>query len=199
MPSTQTKKLKKSSLALGKISALGADLIKDGMTIFTFCYSQTVLEIFKKAKTQKKDFQVICSETRPNLTGIIMAKELAKLNIPVTITVDVLALQNLRQSDLFLFGVDSLTSTKKIINKNGTTLMIKLAKMLQVPSFACTSLKKSANEKQAKMMLNKTRPSKEIWYKAPSKIMLRNPAYDLTELVDITGIICEKGILKTGN
>lgn len=183
--------LSKKNSPSDQIASRGAELIQDGMTIFTYCYSRTVLAVFKKAKQQGKNFTVICSETRPNFTGRIMAQKLAQLKIRVILTPDSSALQNLDQSDLFLFGADVITRKGKIINKSGTALMVFLAKSLGVPAYVCASLEKFGTTKQARILLAKKRPDKEMLDNPLRGVELNVPAYDEFSIENVDGLIID--------
>ncbi len=56
-----------------KIAEIGAKRILNSMTVFTHCHSSTVTDILKKAKQEGKNFEVICTETRPIFQGRITA------------------------------------------------------------------------------------------------------------------------------
>ena len=70
------------------IEDIGSKKIKEGSIIYTHCHSTSVMRILKKAKEQKKHFEVHLTETRPKLQGRISAKELLAKDIPVTMYVD---------------------------------------------------------------------------------------------------------------
>ncbi|KAF3521330.1 hypothetical protein F2Q69_00047020, partial [Brassica cretica] len=70
------------------IAVLSQDFIFDGCTILVHGFSRVVLEILKTAAQNKKLFRVLCTEGRPDKTGVLLAKELAKLDVPVKLLID---------------------------------------------------------------------------------------------------------------
>jgi len=179
--------LKKSHEATTK---KGATLIKNNMNIYTHCHSSTVIDILKHAKRKrKKNFVVYTSEVEPLLQGHLTAKDLAKAKIKVIISPDLAAEQSLKKCDLFLFGADAITK-KEVVNKIGTSTLVRLAKLHNVPRYTCTVANKFTN----KIKIEK-RPSHEVWDTKNKKIQVINPAFDKTKLKDLSGIISEHGIL----
>lgn len=174
-----------------KIIRYGAKLIKDDMNIYIHCHSSTVIDILKYAKKkQKKKFVVYTTEVEPLLQGRITAKDLAKANIKIIIAPDLAAEQSLKMCDLFLFGADAFSKTE-VANKIGTSTLVKLSKLHEVPRYSCgVSLKFTE-----KIRIEK-RPSQEVWDIHEKKINVINPAFDKTKLKMLSGIISEFGILS---
>lgn len=174
-----------------KIVKKGASLIKNDMNIYTHCHSSTVMDILKYAKkVKKKKFVVYTTEVEPLLQGHKTAYDLAKSKIPVIIAPDLAAEQSLKKCDLFLFGVDAFTKSK-IANKIGTSTLVKLAKLHKIPRYAC-----GVALKFTKKITIQPRSAKEVWDEREKNIQVLNPPFDKTSLKDVTGIICEFGILK---
>ncbi|KAM3255185.1 hypothetical protein ACQJBY_048527 [Aegilops geniculata] len=61
------------------IAMLSQDFISDGCTMLVHGYSRVVLEILKLAASNRKLFRVLCTEGRPDRTGLRMSNELAAL------------------------------------------------------------------------------------------------------------------------
>jgi len=167
----------------------GATLIKNDMNIYTHCHSSTVIDILKQAKKKKKKFVVYTTEVEPLLQGRQTAIDLAKAKIKVIITPDLAAEQSLKKCDIFLFGADAITK-KELANKIGTSTLVKLAKLHNIPRYSC-----GVALKFTKKIKIEKRPSKEVWNTTNEKIQVINPAFDKTKLKDITGIISEHGTL----
>lgn len=175
-----------------KITAdIGANLIKNGMNIFTHCHSTTVMEILKKAKQQGKKFVVYNLEVAPLYQGRKTAKELAKQGIKVVHFPDLAMDQAIKNCDLFLFGVDAFLD-KGVINKNGTSVIAKIAKEYDIPSYACGySLKYTTPDIKIEI-----RKGREVWDEREKNIVVINPAFELVNKEDITGVISELGVLN---
>jgi len=181
------KTIKKSHETIAK---KGSMLIKNDMNIYTHCHSSTVIDLLKYAnKKRKKHFVVYTSEVEPLLQGRTTANDLAKAKIKVIISPDLAAEQSLKKCDLFLFGADAFT--KNIVaNKIGTSTLTRLAKLHNIPRYACGVSTKFTN----KIRIEK-RPSQEVWDRRHNKIKVINPAFDKTKMKDLSGVISEFGIL----
>ena len=66
--------LKESKEKIIKIGANRVQKTKDGMTIMLHCHSSITTGILIQAKKQGKNFDVICTETRPRNQGRLTAK-----------------------------------------------------------------------------------------------------------------------------
>jgi translation initiation factor 2B subunit (eIF-2B alpha/beta/delta family) len=172
-----------------KTSEFGADLIKNGMNIFTHCHSTTVMEILKKAKKQGKKFVVYNLEVAPLYQGRKTAKELAKQGIKVIHFPDLAMDHAIKNCDLVLFGVDAFLD-KGVINKNGTSVIAKIAKEYDIPSYACGYSLKYTPDIRIEI-----RKGREVWDEREKNIVVINPAFELVNKENITGVISEFGIL----
>jgi len=179
-----------------KVVSNGSQLIKDGMTVFTHCHSSTVLDILKTAKSQGKKFQVFNTETRPNFQGRITAAELAKSKIPVKMFIDSAATSAIRESDLFLFGVDVITAEGNVVNKIGNKMFAEVAEKYDVPSYACSiAFKFDPETLNGKTPVLEERNPDEVWKERPKGVKISNIVFEIIEAKLITGIVSELGIL----
>ncbi len=179
-----------------KIRIMGSRLIKNNSIVFTHCHSSTVISILIEAKKQGKHFEVYNTETRPNFQGRKTAVELLKAGIPVTMFIDSAASTAIRRADLFLFGVDAIT-TRSIINKVGNKTMAEIAQRYDTPSYACSfSWKFDSKTAIGDMEKLEKRDEKEVWFEKPSKLKINNIVFDEIPLSLVTGIISELGVLE---
>jgi ribose 1,5-bisphosphate isomerase len=132
--------------------------------------------------------------------GYITATNLAKAGLNVTMIVDSAASRFLHDTDLFLTGADAILNDGSVVNKIGTAQISLAANKANVPHFVATSshcfdpLTYFGVPEQIE-----ERPAKEVWNKAPKKIQIRNPAFDITEAKLVKGIITEKGVFSADN
>lgn len=186
--------LKHFDYAQNKIAEIGSKLIKNKMTVFTHCHSNTVINILSYAKKQGKMFKVYCTETRPLFQGRITAKQLTKLKIPVTLFIDSAAKFALKKADIVFFGADAITSTK-IYNKIGSEMFAIIAKQYGVPLYIATdSWKFDAKAIYGEEEKIEIRATKEIWPNAPKGVKILNPAFEKIDPQLVTGIISELGL-----
>lgn len=178
-----------------KIAEYGARKIEDGMTVFTHCHASSVMAVLRKAREEGKKFQVRCTETRPLLQGRKTAKELTALKIPVTMFVDSGARIALKDSDVFLFGADAVTSEGKVINKIGTEMFAEIADKYDTDTYCCTnSWKYDPMTVFGVREPIERRHSKEVWDKAPKGVDVMNLAFERVQPDMITAIISELGV-----
>jgi ribose 1,5-bisphosphate isomerase len=178
------------------IAEIGAKRIRDNSVVFTHCHSSTVTHLLSKAKKDGKAFEVVCTETRPVFQGRITAKELLALGVKTTFIVDSAARSFMRNADLVIVGADAITSEGNVINKIGTSTIALLAHEARKPFYVVSELLKfdpaTACGDYEKI---EERSPDEVWKGAPEKLIVRNPAFDVTRRDFIHGVICEEGII----
>jgi len=178
------------------IAKIGAKRIRDNSVVFTHCHSSTVTHLLSKAKKDGKAFEVVCTETRPVFQGRITAKELLALDVKTTFIVDSAARSFMRNADLVIVGADAITSEGNVINKIGTSTIALLAHEARKPFYVVSELLKfdpataCGDYEQIE-----ERSQDEVWKGAPEKLLIRNPAFDVTRRDFIHGVICEEGII----
>lgn len=180
-----------------RTAEIGAKRIKDGSTVFTHCHSSTVTRLLSKAKSQGKNFQVICTETRPAFQGKLTAKELVDSGIETTFIVDSAARTFMKNVDIVVVGADGITSEGNVVNKIGTSGIAVLAHEARVPVYVVSELLKFDRETLGgECEKIEQRNPAEVWSDAPAKLFVRNPAFDVTSNRYISGIVCEEGIIS---
>ena len=180
-----------------EIATIGANRVRSGSVIFTHCHSSTVTYMLQKAQQQGKIFEVICTETRPVFQGRKTAKEMLDLGLKTTMIVDSASRHFMNQTDIVLVGSDAITSEGNVINKIGTSLIALAAHEARTPFYVVSELLKfdpaTIHGDYEKI---EERDSSEIWKNPPKKLIIRNPAFDVTRRNYIHGIICEEGIIS---
>jgi ribose 1,5-bisphosphate isomerase len=178
------------------IAEIGAKRIRDNMVVFTHCHSSTVTHLLGKAKKDGKTFEVVCTETRPVFQGRITAKEMLTLGVKTTFIVDSAARSFMRNADLVIVGADAITSEGNVVNKIGTGTIALLAHEARKPFYVVAELLKfdPATACGDYEQIEERSPD-EVWKGAPEKLVIRNPAFDVTRRDFIHGIICEEGII----
>ena len=178
------------------IAEIGSKRIRDNSVVFTHCHSSTVTHLLSKAKKGGKTFEVIVTETRPVFQGRITAKEMLELGVKTTFIVDSAARSFMRNADLVIVGADALTSEGNVINKIGTSMIALLAHEARNPFYVVSELLKfDPSTVCGDYEKIEERSPDEIWKNAPEKLIVRNPAFDVTRRDFIHGIICEEGVI----
>jgi ribose 1,5-bisphosphate isomerase len=180
-----------------KIAEIGARRIRNNSTILTHCHSSTVTYLLRKAKQDGKVFEVICTETRPAFQGKITAREMLDLDVKTTFIVDSATRFFMNQVDLVVVGADAITSEGNVINKIGTSMVALVAQEARTPFYVVSELLKfDPSTMYGDYEKIEERDPSEIWKNAPKKLIIRNPAFDVTRRDFIHGIICEEGIIS---
>jgi methylthioribose-1-phosphate isomerase len=197
-----------------KMGELGAELIKDGMTLLTHCNAGalatggmgTALAPMYVAHEQGKKIAVFADETRPLLQGArLTAWELMQAGIDVTLITDNMSARVMMEGkiDAVIVGSDRIARNGDVCNKIGTYGVAVLAKYHNIPFYvvAPRSTIDVEVETGADIPIEE-RPSAEITEgfgnrTAPEGAKVYAPAFDVTPANLVTAIVTEAGIIKS--
>jgi methylthioribose-1-phosphate isomerase len=190
----------------------GAKLIAEGSRVMTHCNAGalatagygTALGVIRSAKG--KGISVIANETRPYLQGArLTAYELVQEGIPVTLVTDNMAghLMSRGEVDVIVVGADRIAANGDTANKIGTYALAVLAKRHGIPFYVAAPLSTfDLKIPDGSHIPIEERPAGEVtgyrevrW--APEGVKVRNPAFDVTPADLITGIVTEKGVVRS--
>ncbi len=181
---------------LEKIALYGSRAIASGDVVMTHCHSHCVIEIFRAAKRQGKDFTVIVTETRPLYQGTITARELVRGKVDVVYCIDSASAAVMAKATKVLVGADAITAEGAIVNKIGTYQIAIEAKEYKVPFIvACGTHKYDSRTALGFPEPIEQRAVKEVL--DPTKIRgakIINPAFDVTPKEYIHEIVTEIGV-----
>ncbi len=195
--STFDKKLEQS---VEEIAEIGARRLKDGDVVMTHSYSSSVLAILKKANHQGRQLKVFVTETRPELEGRDVARELASAGIDTTLIIDSAVSHFIEKSDKVIVGAEAVAANGAIVNKIGTATIAAVAHGARVRVYAAASTYKFSPETMFGELI-------EIEERDPGSVLddkdmmnlanlkVRNPAFDVTSPQDIDLIITERGVI----
>jgi len=191
--------LKHFDSAQEKINKSVFNLINKGDIIYTHCHSTNVTNALIYSKKKGKKFEVYNTETRPLFQGRKTAKELKGAGIKVTMFIDSamdIALskkQKTEKVNKILVGADALLK-KGVINKVGSGMLSKLAKINKIPLYVIADSWKYSSQK----VKIEERDFKEVWEKMPKNfhIKIRNPAFELIQKKYLKEIVTELGLMK---
>ncbi|KAG2254023.1 hypothetical protein Bca52824_084159 [Brassica carinata] len=131
-------------LARKIIAMLSQDFIFDGCTILVHGLSRVVLEILKTAAQNNKLFRVLCTEGRPDGTGVLLSNELSKLDIPVKLLLDSAVAYSMDEVDMVFVGADGVVESGGIINMMGTYQIALVAHSMNKPVYVAAESYKFA-------------------------------------------------------
>ena len=202
---------KEEVAATKKLSAFGAELIKDGFTVLTHCNTGslattgygTALGVIIKANEQGKNIKVLATETRPLLQGARLTTwELKKAGIPVTLIADSAAgyFMHRGEIDCVLVGADRIAANGDTANKIGTYTLAVLAKENKIPFYvAAPTTTIDPSLASGEEIPIEQRSAREVTHIQGVCIApdceAANPAFDVTPHRYLTALITEKGII----
>jgi len=192
----------------------GAPLIQPGMGVLTHCNAGslattglgTATAPMYLAHSQGVKFKVYADETRPLLQGArLTAWELAQAGIDVTLITDNMAAHMMAtgQIDLVITGTDRVAANGDVANKIGTMGVAILAKHFGIPFYvACPSSTIDFDTPDGSGIPIEEREADEVTCFGSARVAteetkVRNPAFDVTPNELVTGLITEKGIIRT--
>jgi ribose 1,5-bisphosphate isomerase len=182
------------------IAEIGARRLKDGDVIMTHGYSSSVIAILKKAHQQGKRLRVFVTETRPELEGRDVARELAAEGIDTTLIIDSAVSHFIEESDKVLVGAEAVAANGAIVNKIGTATIAAVAHGARVRVYAAASTYKFSPETMLGELIEIEERDPSFVLDDPEmrklpNIKVRNPAFDVTSPQDIDLIITERGVI----
>lgn len=195
-----------------RIGENGARLIKDGDAILTHCNAGclatvdygTALAVIRIAFEQGKHIRVFATETRPLLQGArLTAYELKRDKIPVTLITDNMIgyVMSKKLVSKVIVGADRIVKDA-VINKIGTFTVAVVAHEHDIPFYVAAPRSTFDLTRLSRdVTIEERSPEEVIFYGkqiiAPRGINVLNPAFDITPLKYVSGIICETGILSS--
>lgn len=165
----------------------------------------TALGVISHLGKMNRIKNVYVDETRPYLQGSrLTAFELYQENLPHQIVVEGAAsyLMKNKLVDAIFVGADRIAANGDTANKIGTSNLSILAKYYNIPFYIVAPISTfDLATPDGSLIEIEFRPEKEIKSYgnstiAPIKSSALNPSFDITEVKNITGIICEKGIIR---
>ncbi len=121
--------------ALDKVAQYGAEKVSDGDRIFMYSMSSTVWRIFKVAKEQGKEFEVVVTESRPGNEGLWTVTEMDKLGIPVSVSIDACIGELIPDCAAVFVGADVISASGHALCKMGTYPSALVAKASGTPFY----------------------------------------------------------------
>ena len=196
------------------IGEAGRPLIKPGMGLLTHCNAGllatselgTATAPMYLAQQDGVNFRVFVDETRPLLQGArLTAWELMQAGIDVTLICDNMAATMMARGriDLVITGADRVATNGDAANKIGTLGLAILARHFNIPFYIAAPYSTIDPDAASGADIPiEERAAEEVtcWgshQTAPDNIRVSNPAFDITPNNLISGIITERGILRS--
>ncbi len=189
------------------IGDAGAEVVQRGAAILTHCNAGrlatggvgTALGVIYAAHDQGKDVRVYVDETRPlNQGSRLTAWELTESGIPCTVITDSVAATLMASGslDMVVVGADRIAANGDIANKIGTYGLAVLADAHGIPFYsAAPSSTFDLSLEAGSESPIELRAREEVATAEGAEVF--NPAFDITPARLITGIITDRGIVKS--
>lgn len=189
------------SNAKKQIVEKGAPFLKNYDKILTHCHSSTAVKLIIELSKGDKQFEAVCTETRPRYQGRITAKNLLEAGIETTLIADSAAEsfvigRGSVSTEVVFIGCDQLTKDGYCINKIGSWGIGMASHYADKPLYVVTPLLKIDSESFHKGIEIEIREEGELWAEAPKGLNLFNPAFEIVDNTLITGFVTEFGIVE---
>ena len=177
------------------------EYLKNYDKIFTHCHSSAAVNLIKELSQGDKEFEVVCTETRPRMQGRITAKNLVDAGVKTTMITDSAAESFIINRgnvpiDVVFIGCDQIVKGGHAINKIGSWGIGMAAHYADKPLYVVTPLLKIDEASFNGEIEIEVREDSEIWPDAPKELEIYNPAFEIVDNVLITGFVTEFGITK---
>jgi methylthioribose-1-phosphate isomerase len=195
------------------IGEAGVDLIKPGCGVLTHCNAGalatselgTATAAMYLAHGRGVPFRVYADETRPLLQGARLTSwELQRSGVDVTLICDDMAAYVMSRGlvDLCIVGCDRVAANGDTANKIGTYGVAILARHFGIPLYvACPSSTYDRSTPGGEQIVIEERDAEEVTSfgarrTGPQGIKVKNPSFDVTPHVLISGFLTEKGLIR---
>lgn len=178
-----------------QIADTAYDLIQPGALVFAYSFSSTVVSTLLNARSRKKFFRAICTESRPSMEGRKLASMLASAGLEVVHTFDSAMGLVLPNCSVAFMGVDCV-ARPGLVNKVGSWLLALACRELNIPLYALSGTEKFVTDDVLFSFEDHERPGSEVWPEPPSEVKVLNRQFELIPFSWIAGLVTDKGILQ---
>ncbi|AKH98387.1 ribose 1,5-bisphosphate isomerase [Halanaeroarchaeum sulfurireducens] len=184
--------------ARDRLGRIGANRLRDGDVIMTHCHSTDALATVREAVAAGKHIEAYVKETRPRKQGLITARQLREMGVPVTLIVDNAAHRYLNDVDHVVVGADSIAADGSVINKIGTSGLAVSARDRGTPIMvAAQTLKLHPGTLTGHTVEIEMREEDEVIEPEEREevgdVEVHNPAFDVTPPRHVDAIVTERG------
>ncbi len=180
---------------LGLTVRHGAALVRSRSLVLTYSNSTAVRLALWRAMGAGRRFEVVCSESRPMREGVILARRLAALGIPVHLVVDAALAEWMERANLVLLGADGVMADV-VVNKVGTGPLLHAAQRAGVPAFVLADASKWLPEGLAGIWRVREEAPEEIARPCGSTLRVHNRYFGTSPLPLVTGVVWEGGVAR---
>jgi translation initiation factor 2B subunit (eIF-2B alpha/beta/delta family) len=176
--------------AASAVAESAEPLLPGGSTLLTLSASSTVRAVLERWGRERR-IRVICLESRPQREGLLLARELAREGLDVSVAVDAAAGRLMGEADLVLLGADSV-GDQGVVNKIGSRSLVSLARGQKVPVHLLMDRSKFLPP-HFPQPVEDARPGQEIM-EAAEGVRIWNQYFELFAVDSVASIVTEDGI-----
>lgn len=167
--------------------------LRSPSVVLTYSNSTAVRLALWRAMAAGKRLEVVCSESRPMQEGVILARRLATLGIPVHLTVDAALAEWIGRADVVLLGADAITPDD-LVNKVGTGPLLREARRAGVPAYVLADSSKWLSEPLVPFWQLREEAPEEIARPGSPNLCVHNRYFGRSSLTLVTGVVWEGGV-----
>ncbi len=181
-------------------------LLSSGDTVLTHCFAGSgLLYMLRYARDNGKEIRVMCTETRPYLQGArLTAWSVSQLGLDTTLITDNMAAHFMSRGmiDKVFTAADRIAMDGTVANKIGTLQLAICAKYYDIPMYILGYDGPDRRTKKAtEIPIEERNPQEVLEFQGTPisgpDVKACYPAFDLTPLHLITGVITASGVRLT--
>jgi translation initiation factor 2B subunit (eIF-2B alpha/beta/delta family) len=171
----------------------GGHLVRPRSLVLTYSSSTAVRLALWQAMADGKRFTVVCSESRPMGEGVVLARSLTALGIPVHLTLDAALWEWVERADLVLLGADAILPGG-VVNKVGSGPLLQVARVAGIPRYVLADSSKWLPEALARFWRIRREAPGEITRLRHPDLTVHNRYFGMSRLDLMQGLVWERGI-----
>jgi translation initiation factor 2B subunit (eIF-2B alpha/beta/delta family) len=179
--------------ATDKVAEHASALFKPGMTVLAHSRSSQVMSLFEHVWEQHQNFNVFVTLSAPGNEGLLVASQLNKMGVPVTVITDAEMGLVMPEVDLNISGCDSWLADHHFVNKAGTLLQALAAQHFGKPFWVLADSFKNNQLTSQKVRLE-AMPSDELNLPGGGQIEGRNVYFETISTRLVSGRVDEYGL-----
>ncbi len=186
-----------SASARQRIADVGAALIPDDGTVFTFTLSETILRCLLHASAQGKQFRILVTESRPNNDGLATARALFDAGLEIEVSIDACIGELVPQADIVMVGAEAIMADGSAIAKAGTLPSALVARQCGIPVYVVVDSMKLDVSSALGLSLpqDPLKVQDVLPADAPDSVAAAGSLFDRTPAHLIRAVVSERGIL----
>lgn len=179
--------------ASDRVAENAAELFKPDMTVLTHSRSSQVMSLFEHVLEHHQQFKVIVTLSAPGNEGLLVASQLSKMDVPVTVITDAEMGLVMPQVDINISGCDNWLTDHHFVNKTGTVLQALAAQHFGKPFWVLADSFKNSRQTSQEVTLE-SMSSDELALPQDKNIAGQNTYFETISTRLISGRVDEHGL-----